>query len=1060
MNFTKPQLAIGGGIIAIILSILAFNRASESATIPKPVLDAVEVKFEQGKRLKEDLQLENARSLFTSLLDTLSTLGRDYLQAEVKIELAKLLIEQGHFQEAISVAGGTANNEIENQILPFQKAMFECLQSEAWIRSGGYSEAEASINRCKLLESKLENRHSEIQAYSEHLHGFLYQVQNIPSIALDHLQEALSIKGRIYGMESLEYASTLNNIANIYYELGSSEKAVSLHYNILNIREKHLIKTHPKIAATYGNLGNNFHQQGDYTKALEYHQSSLRIWNEVYGEGHIESAYSYNNLGLAYLATTNLNLARNAFEKSIAIKSKVLGVQHISTLSTTLQLAEVFEQSGDSIGAKRLNSIVSEFFSAANRKDHSTYLEAQIQLGRILAKEGKWDKTKVLFSKTLNSGKQISSPLLPQWINDFAELHLNRDEFKEALSIVQSSLDLNSGINSYQQFETNPIVGEGRDLRQILRSMEIKGAALLGQYQESRNVDQLKMALKTYERALEIGIYSRRLQTWGEPEKSLTETISRIVLMGIESSNLLFTVTNNSEYLDHLHQILEFDTSGRFVDLLSDAQARDLAHVPDSLKQREFELKNRLAAIERSIIQSKAVPIRGITTASIQHDRFITKKLLDDLVAYTERIYPRYYSLKHGSFNTSIDNTISHLITSNNLLIQYYFSEDQLWALVIDSNGLTRQRIDYTANINVIIDFFISTSSNKFTQLYFDQLHILYQIFLAPVVKDYNFSELIIFPSGPLNRVPFEALLKEKVVVEVEPKVFASDYPFIVKDYPITVGLSATLMIQQSELQLQNHKKELLAFGPVFDFEGTFSEPVSSFLTSVRSVDQFNRPLIEPLYGSESELTLINEIIDGTTPWWKKIFRRPADIYLRKDATEHGFKTASLSDYNTIHFATHSFADELNPVNSGILLEISAENGEDGILHASEIFGLNLNAELVVLSSCDSAFEFAEGFEGLSGFTKGFIYAGAKNVIASLWPSDDLATNMLMQLFYSQRSNGSDIAESLRTTKIRMMTSEGPISHPYYWAGFIHIGASSGQEQTDFRARDFTLSTN
>ena len=164
------------------------------------------------------------------------------------------------------------------------------------------------------------------------------------------------------------------------------------------------------------------------------------------------------------------------------------------------------------------------------------------------------------------------------------------------------------------------------------------------------------------------------------------------------------------------------------------------------------------------------------------------------------------------------------------------------------------------------------------------------------------------------------------------------------------------------------------------------------------------------------------------------------DVLLRDRSSEFSIKHVDLKRYRYLHFATHSFVDTSVPDSSGIVLEIRGSGGEDGILYASEVFDMQLDAELVVLSSCDSGVDSSSSFE-LSGFAKGFIQAGAQNLIASTWPSDDVGTQILMQKFYLHLSEGIASNTALRLAKLDLISMGGPIANPYYWGGFIHLGS-------------------
>jgi CHAT domain-containing protein len=168
--------------------------------------------------------------------------------------------------------------------------------------------------------------------------------------------------------------------------------------------------------------------------------------------------------------------------------------------------------------------------------------------------------------------------------------------------------------------------------------------------------------------------------------------------------------------------------------------------------------------------------------------------------------------------------------------------------------------------------------------------------------------------------------------------------------------------------------------------------------------------------------------------------------YFYSDATEDAFKK-NVGKYRIVHMATHSFINESHPDISGIIFAqpLSKEYGntgvsEDGILYAGETYNLDLNADLVVLSSCESGLGKLIRGEGMMALTRGFLYSGANNIIFSLWKIPDKHTSELMVEFYSQMLSGKNYAESLRKAKLKLMESE-LTARPRSWAGFIMIGS-------------------
>jgi len=149
-----------------------------------------------------------------------------------------------------------------------------------------------------------------------------------------------------------------------------------------------------------------------------------------------------------------------------------------------------------------------------------------------------------------------------------------------------------------------------------------------------------------------------------------------------------------------------------------------------------------------------------------------------------------------------------------------------------------------------------------------------------------------------------------------------------------------------------------------------------------------------------------------------------------------------MSSYRIVHFATHGLLDDQHPELSGLVLSLVDESGnsKDGFLRLNEIYNLRLTADLVVLSACQTGLGKEVRGEGLIGLTRGFMYAGARSVAASLWKVDDVATRELMKRFYTKMfRSGLRPAAALRAAQLEMLKTQ-QWQAPYYWAGFVLQG--------------------
>jgi CHAT domain-containing protein len=298
----------------------------------------------------------------------------------------------------------------------------------------------------------------------------------------------------------------------------------------------------------------------------------------------------------------------------------------------------------------------------------------------------------------------------------------------------------------------------------------------------------------------------------------------------------------------------------------------------------------------------------------------------------------------------------------------------------------------------------------------------LYRQIIQPAEQFFSKkSKLVIIPDGILNYLPFELLITEEQQENTEGSY--SDLPYLVKKYPISYGQSSSVLKSLIEEQKRagaagKSSKKLIAFGdPVYEKKDNVS-----FIT---------REGLSRLEHSGIEVEKIASLFpDGDS-----------NTYLREKATEENVKReGELAKFSYIHFATHGLIDEQKPDFSCLVLTQDEDADEDGFLQAAEIFNLNMDADLVVLSACQTGLGKMVRGEGMVGLTRAFMYAGTPSVLVSLWSVSDVSTASFMEKFYSQLIVGKlTKTEALQKAQLSLIKEE-QYAHPFYWAPFVLIG--------------------
>jgi CHAT domain-containing protein len=364
---------------------------------------------------------------------------------------------------------------------------------------------------------------------------------------------------------------------------------------------------------------------------------------------------------------------------------------------------------------------------------------------------------------------------------------------------------------------------------------------------------------------------------------------------------------------------------------------------------------------------------------------------------------------------------VQELLDLQTTLVEYFVSERNAFVFVVEKDKLQFVTVELPREklAGLVKDLRDSIFTLGEKSKFDEASALLYKQLIEPLLPHIAGKELIIVPHDVLHYLPFHALV-------------GSDGRYLIEKYPIYYLSSASLLQFVKEKRKAGGEK-VLAFG--------------------------NPDLGDPEKNLEfAEL----EAMEVKAAYPK------SSVYIRKEATEEKSKTLS-ANHDILHFATHAKLNEDDPLSSAVLL--AREDREDGRLEVREIFGMDLKANLVVLSGCETGLGKLSTGDELVGLTRAFIYAGTPSVVASLWSVDDSSTAHLMASFYRNLKKMSKV-EALRQAQLELIRGEGrsdllarrgvggigklgetvkseprsqdPISistsHPYFWAPFILVG--------------------
>ncbi len=343
-------------------------------------------------------------------------------------------------------------------------------------------------------------------------------------------------------------------------------------------------------------------------------------------------------------------------------------------------------------------------------------------------------------------------------------------------------------------------------------------------------------------------------------------------------------------------------------------------------------------------------------------------------------------------------------LTANQLVLEYVMAEPYSYCLAISRNFARIVALADRASIESSVLAYLKTLKTKGVSK--SQARQLYATLLKDIPELPKKDRLIIVPDGRLHLLPFDAL------------VDGADR-YLVSSHTITYAASATAVYLVNAVPQQPAQRALLGIGGIPYEQNTELTKVATMRGYITS------PLVD-LPASKDEILAAQAAIrtDANT------------VLIGLSATKSAFEHSSLEQHAIIHLAVHGVANEKHPDRAALILLSDSSSGDDGILEASEIVHLHANADLVVLSACDTAVGRLQGEEGIANLSLAFQLAGAKAVVSTLWSIDDTTALYLMKRFYAHLAEKNTVAFALTAAKRDMLGTYGRQAVPYYWASF------------------------
>ncbi len=730
---------------------------------------------------------------------------------------------------------------------------------------------------------------------------------------------------------------------------------------------------------------------GRLEEALDQLQAAIPLAQEL-GSANVEVAL-WGNSAECYLRLGMNEKSIEAYERAVArVRNSDLPARRVGR--SLHRLAMMYFENGD---RGRAHAAMREALELLEKSHDVAYTAEAIGfLGRMQHANGEDDRAVESFARALPVLRQAKNSFAQATVlATWAEVDIDRGHFDAALEKLEEALAF-----------TRQVAGRGIEAN----TLYLRAVAL----QKKEKLDE---AIDSISAAIEIVETKRGAIVRSELRTSYLAAVRRYY-------DLYIDLLQQRGQTSAAFAVSESARARTLLESLAESGAKIRKGVDPALLKLERAVQAELNA--KDVYRAQVVLKEGENSPRAVALSTHVGRLLDEWKNIQAKIRvssPAYAELKMPE-PVTLEHVQKSLLDATNALVAYHVGASRSYAWVVDRESITVRELPVQAKIEPLARRYHELLSREIDSMTGAERGAIAKQIAAtgqriaeavwkPVAARVRGKRLLIVADGALQYVPFGALPS------------ASGEPLIAQ-HEIVYLPSASVLDA-----LRRHSRRV----PSYVTAAVFADPVFTR----------NDPRV-----SGGQTTGEAPVLHRGGPYTRLRFSRKEAEAIVTAAGKQTFEALDFSaakktiaerdlrKYRIIHFATHGFLDTEQPELSGLVLSLIDPNGKtiDGFLHLHEIYNLDLDADLVVLSACRTALGKEVHGEGLIGLTRGFMYAGASRVVSSVWNVDDRASAQLMSSFYTAMlSKGLPPAAALREAQLSLLR-QPRWSNPHYWAAF------------------------
>ena len=1008
-------------------------------------------------KLIEEKKLDEARSYLNSQIDKFKKTGQvDSLATYVEF-VGSFSLNNQNWNLALKNTEAFVD-ELLNYQNPFVSKY--ALKELAWIQdeAGSPDLAYSSIEKALFYAKQdLKDKNPSIANIYYNMGYYAAEMGDV-GLAKKNYQKSLIEINKSAETDYVFLQQVNNSLGGIMWREGKMDSCSYYFKNSLNALKKteaNPQNTYYRPALVYMNMAVVSNIKGDNMEAIAFSQDAISRFNQYIkleeNEQRINAAINnkltaIDNLGVFYNSVGQFKKAEDIIYYSYQQKLKTNSENDPKIIISKIILAQAKINTRDFVGAQKLleeaieqikeNPGVQPYWAASALSTHAKVLDrlhktseaaiaykaARIALlqsidgqynNEILseissmavfyAKNGydelALERAKEVYDQTLKSDFK-NTPQGFSFLLSTAETYYHLERFDEALKVSDQVIE---AIES-QEISKAPIDS-------VLKSFHLPQALLLKaktnfNLTENKDVAFLNGLISDLNRAFDIIKLRQSLLENYDDVYLLISQNEELVDFVKKLQLLLYEKSGDESFLNKLIELNESGIYNRIRSRLNIKKTIGAGNLPENIAQKELQLKLALSA---SLKKENETGISEFFKATQEWEKF---------QVMLQKDYPEYYHLRYSALSQE-PVSVSEYKKSGQTTIRYLFIDEQLFALVISEEKNSLVQLN-SANLETTI---LKLQENLFDAEKMGKITFeLHQNLWQPLSEYIKTEKIVIIPSGPLFNLNFEMLTSQPVKNFNEFKSHS-----LLSNYSISYLYSLWMFDNE---QILKPKENFIAFAPTFD--QNMKEVYLASITDSTELDKTYLTLLPQPFTKDLALK------------YKNTFK--GNAFLNQDAVKSVF-LSSANEHKIIHIGTHAESNNLNPELSRLVFAKSLNRDtieEENSLYAYEIYNYNLQADLAVLTACDTGKPSHQSGEGMISLTHAFTYAGSKSIVTSLWKVDEQSSAIIIANFYDYLKEGLPKDDALRKAKLDYLnTAEGRTLAPQYWAGLILMGDTS-----------------